>query len=414
VAAVSDLTAHILWEGLHGEAVRIWWSARPPAGAWSAPMNVSSTGGLGAPEAARISAGPDDSLHAVWDDNQRAIFYAERPANGAWSAPTMLAQGNDENPVFAPAVAVNPLDGGVLVAWVQGFPYNPDADSTSVISIAERPAGAIAWTQGVTISENVRNANEPDLAAGADGAMHLVWTGQLESGTSQAFYRRRAANGAWETSQAVAPPAGEAQSPAVAVDPDTAQPVVAWSEIGETGEAVIFYAGRSADGVWDAPVAISDAAGSSSYPDVLTLPAGGALVVWSRDVNDAMGLYYAARRRAGEAWTQPITITAPSSELSLSAPRWTLDAEWNVHLVWASFGEGQETITWHALGRPAVPGPTRTPTATRTVTPTPTASPTPTATTPASATPTRTATATRTPAATRRPSAWLPLTVRGR
>ncbi|HEY4096382.1 MAG TPA: PKD domain-containing protein [Baekduia sp.] len=108
-----------------GETVAVWArsdnfsgsvqsASRPPAGGWTAPVNVSSeTTDTLAPFVAIDPAGDAVAVWAATTGANEAIFGATRPAGGAWQVPARVGQSNS---IVPPSVAVDP-QGDAATVW---------------------------------------------------------------------------------------------------------------------------------------------------------------------------------------------------------------------------------------------------------------------------------------------------------
>jgi hypothetical protein len=108
-----------------GETVAVWArsdnfsgsvqsASRPPAGGWTAPVNVSTdTTDTPAPLVAMDPAGDAVAVWAGTTGANEAIFGATRPAGGAWQVPVGVGQSNS---IVPPSVAVDP-QGDAVAVW---------------------------------------------------------------------------------------------------------------------------------------------------------------------------------------------------------------------------------------------------------------------------------------------------------
>jgi hypothetical protein len=111
-AAAAGDTLWVFWNRRDGERWSLWGRSRTGTGAWSAPENLS---GAGTTAFHRAAAGPDGSVHLVWQsfrDGQSDIYV--RSWKGSWSKEAKLSESRAND--WEPAVAGGP-DGTAHVAW---------------------------------------------------------------------------------------------------------------------------------------------------------------------------------------------------------------------------------------------------------------------------------------------------------
>jgi len=124
-----------------------WWSARPPAGGWSAPQSLSAVttgcGSAGDPRTNQIKLAMNASGTAVaaWQFDgggslQDVIQTATRPPGGTFGTPQTLSSCCS----FDPAVAINDA-GATVVTWDDNSTNN--ATGEWFFNAAVRPAGGV-------------------------------------------------------------------------------------------------------------------------------------------------------------------------------------------------------------------------------------------------------------------------------
>jgi hypothetical protein len=362
VAVAGAQTVEVVWEGWQGDDFNVWGATRPlPAGAWSAPANISKvTLGEAYPEMARVAVGTDDMAHVVWETWQATIYYASKPAGGTWSVPQQISV---DGPVMSNVViGVSPLNQARFAAWEQGIEPTDIFTSQTEIQFTTSASGAPGeWEEPISVSGLTRNALAPDIVVDSTGAVHLVWAAELHSDVPQIFYRRRSPEGVWGAIRQVASRPGACETPAIALDPLFRLAAVAWAEEQDDANREIYFASQFSDSNWSVPANVSRTPDLSRSPDTLVMSDGRILVTWvevttADEHSEAHGLYYAFRERFGEEWSPATAIEQPAAGRSIAPPRWALDSADGVHLVWATWEEGQTVRTWYRHGR-GVSGP---------------------------------------------------------
>ena len=90
--------------------------------------------------------------------------------------------------------------------------------------------------------------------------------------------------------------------------------VAVWTRFDSTtepGKSVVQTASRPADGVWTAPVDLASIAQSGPDPKVAVDARGDAVVIW-KYFDSSSYIVQAATKRAGDAWSKPVNLSAAS------------------------------------------------------------------------------------------------------
>jgi hypothetical protein len=180
-----DGTATVVWKRFDGAHYEVEERRLSPAGdpLPAGSSNVLSDPAQDAVEPA-VAASPDGGATVVWSrfDSARTIVQARRIGpSGAPEATTSSLSAEGQNAV-GPQVAVAP--GGVAtVVWTR-FDGSHWVIQDRRLSAAGAPEGVVA-----NLSNNTRDAAEPQLAVGADGKVTVVW--DRHDGTSFVVQARR-------------------------------------------------------------------------------------------------------------------------------------------------------------------------------------------------------------------------------
>ena len=284
---------------------------------------------------------------AVWlartDSDVGRFHWAElAPAATAWTPPRPLAEGAASYFQDGAAELVGLSDGSVVAFWLW-----PENTSDRRLMTATLPAGAEAWTTPAPapyeLARHIRGA------AGADGALHVVW-----SGAAGPTYARRSADGRWSAGEPVRDLADRfvdvemtggpspqrvrtsGGGPMIAAAPNGAVMVAWWdnhftlTDMGD-GRRDLMWRVRAADGRWS-PSRRFDAA-RTEEPQHSTLAADGEgfVLLFAGRENRA----HAARLAYGaERWTAPRALHGSGRmfEPALApAAGGTLLASWRAH-----------------------------------------------------------------------------------
>ncbi len=305
VAISSSATSEAVAVWRHGDGI---WSASGIPGNterghfWDAPVRVSAAG----PFPPQVGIDREGDEVAVWilqDGSNRIVQSATRPRGGAWSAPVDLSPSGG-SAVSDPQVAFD-YHGDAVAVWAfeDGGKY--------LVQSASRPRGG-AWSAPVDLSAPQRkmDAMDPHVAIDprGDGAV-AVWT--FQDGINQTLQSAmRPRDGAWSAPVDLSTLPGRAISePRVAFD-HQGDAVAAW-ERGWSIES----ATRPRGGAWSAPVTLSTPAHKAydqdaSHLELAAGPHGDAVAVWQRS-GDRGTIVQAASREAAAPRRRPQAYAAP-------------------------------------------------------------------------------------------------------
>ena len=234
---------YVLWQeiifsgGSHGGEILFARSSDQGRG-FGAPLNLSrSVGGDGKGRLDRatwsngsldLAVAGDGTVVAAWTEFDGALWVARSlDAGASFSRPVRIA-GDGRVPARAPALAAGPAN-RVALAWTVG------EDDGAAIRVAVSMDGGASFGTPLLAGAPGSFADAPRLAAGADGALHLVYARQPDRkrGPAQVMHARLAAGGkAFEAPRAVS--AAGAGYPALAMDAQ-GRMVVSWEVFPQAG-----------------------------------------------------------------------------------------------------------------------------------------------------------------------------------
>ncbi len=196
------------------------------------------------------------------------------------------------------------LNGDMLPATLVGRAGAYHSNLSPKLAIAANDVLHVVWAgaQGLYFSMKAPNDNwtaaqvigqgrQPDLAVDSQGGDHIIYECYGACGwTSRIYYRQRSANGIWQAP--VAMDSGDGYMlPGITVGPDDAAHLI-WQEVG----GGIFARTRQADGSWSARQTVYTASGYSYDPQIILAdPYGGVHALW----NSPYQVYYAYRQPGG-------------------------------------------------------------------------------------------------------------------
>lgn len=181
IAVDSQGRVHIIYLCFASECAsnsRIFYRQRLASGLWQAPMAMDTGGGYTLPG---ITAGPDDTVHLIWQDSDRgSVNVRTRWVDGSWSARQTIF--DDTGYSYQPQVILADPFGGVHALW--NWPYQ-------VYYAYRQPSGD--WSTPLALPQMQRAFR---AAVDPQGRVHVL--GMLEyAPNSGLYYAVRQPNGAW-------------------------------------------------------------------------------------------------------------------------------------------------------------------------------------------------------------------------
>jgi len=378
-----------VWERLNGGNSVIEAANRPAgSGPWQAPATVSAPGK--ASEDPQVGIDAQGDAVAVWSHKEGSEFVVEAAVRtgfgGTWQAAVALSMPAPEP---APQVAVD-AKGDAVVVWRR------QQGSTVNIEAASRPAGSGAWQAPVTVSTaavgpaparvaidaqgdatavweqdeglyvvieaatgqassgkwqpparvsplpEAHNANEPRVAADAQGDVVAVWerfNGEeiIEAATN------RASSGKWQAPVAlteVEPLKGEPGEQQVTLD-GRGDAVVVWQRFGKNA-TIEATTGKLASGSWQPSVVLSQAGENAYEPEVSAGAQGGAVAVWRRSNGTNEIAEAAAGQAASGSWQPPIALSETGGDAL--GPQVAVDSQGDAAAIWRRYDGKERTV----------------------------------------------------------------------
>ncbi|MGD9140484.1 MAG: C39 family peptidase [bacterium] len=237
--AAGDSTVYLVWEYHTGSSYRVAgvaFSRKTDAG-WSVPVDVddSYTRDSYRPT---IACGPGEIVHVAYErqsadspDELEQISY--RSYNGtSWSARTLLSGAGSFS--RTPSIIAGP-DSTLHIVWQDG--ENTGGD------IYYRKHDGIAWQPVEEIAVEGTEASTPSVASDAAGNVHVVWADNRH-GEAEIYYREKGASG-WGEPSRVSRGSGPSLLPAAGVTP-SGEVCVLWTD-SRSGVAGIYHSMRAAE-----------------------------------------------------------------------------------------------------------------------------------------------------------------------
>lgn len=183
IAAGGPDTLHVLWQeivfsgGSHGGEI-LYARSLDGGRSFSQPMNLSnSPGGDGKGRLDRdiwsngsldLAVGANGKVYAAWTDYDGALWLARSHDGGRGFTPPQRIAGDNALPARGPALALD-TGGTLYLAWAVG--EDPDAD----IRVSSSPDRGASFSPPVLVGAKGARADAPRLAFDGGGRLHLVY-----------------------------------------------------------------------------------------------------------------------------------------------------------------------------------------------------------------------------------------------
>ncbi len=250
-----------------------------------------------------------------------AEWFMDRPVDKISLASTVSSNHAD--------CIVADASGNIHFIWIGSEAYRPH--------VCYGVFDGTAWYGQETVGGS--DVVDPDLAVGADGAVHVVWYEDLAAwGGGAEFYYGRSSGSGWGWPDLIGATTGGAPEPCIAISPDGTLHLIWHDEFD--GHHVVFHWGLFT-GLYTTPVWSADSVG----PAALAASANGDLhLVWSVCVAGNWEIYY--KMFDGEVWGPGERLTeAPGAS---SEPSVAVGADGTLHVVWVE-AEGERHEVYHRV-----------------------------------------------------------------
>jgi hypothetical protein len=331
LACTPDGTLHCVWEQQDASGDYQIWHSRNAGDGWSTPANVSGISGYAQREPA-LAAGADGSLHCVWRGRDEGNAYTDAIKYAAWDGAAWGGWEAVHATLPAPQgradLAVDDA-GAVHVAWwcmdEPGIRYNVrDASGWGT-------AAFVADTQGVW-------AYMPAIAILA-GVVHVVCEGEWGGGGAWELLAHASFDGAaWSAWDVLHDPGADQILPDLVAGQDGLLHLLwqGWPD-DQAAASQIWHA--TWDGAWGAAACAHTGLDGYTQKTVRGVAAAGGLhAVWA-GFDAEHGLEQVRHARLGQAW-EPWEIIQEVDGYQQMSPAACLDATGHVQAVWSGKDAG--------------------------------------------------------------------------
>lgn len=273
---------------------------------WTQPRNLSNSPGRAVSPV--LLAGANDTVHALWEEDNRIYHTARR--SGVWSAPASMATG------FQPAASLASNGDVHLVFSSQFF---------GRYRVFHATWNGDYWSLPRLVSKTTGNATSPTVAIDKAGLVHAGWA-DTTPGFSLIYH-------GWLESTWLNEPIQNARGdiPTLASDPTHNQLFLTFQSPGISGGAREVFFSQGHVYSWPAPENISLSAGAESLNAALAPDGEGTVhVVWEEQSGNAARIRYRYGRLAN--WSEAEYLSDEGHNARQASIAVTQSSQ--VHVVW--------------------------------------------------------------------------------
>ena len=196
-------------------------------GTWTGPQWISSQVGDSSRRVTVAASPVDDTIGFVWEQDVPSgvnlIYQYRDGATGRMSAPALISAGQSGSQ-YLPNMCID-ASGKAHVVY-----YSGAADTVVWYAENANPKNLGGWTTPIALSGVTGVARLfPKVAAAADGDAYVVWT-ENHGGGNEEVYLCYQVKGVWQSAAAISQTPTLSQFPSVAVNPETKDVFLSWSE----------------------------------------------------------------------------------------------------------------------------------------------------------------------------------------
>jgi hypothetical protein len=291
----------------------VWTADRPAASNWNPAQLLIP--GVSNPAFVMDSQGDAAIAWSVGGprSTSSSVMAVLRPAGKSWTAQQLVASGVH---VIADHVGIGD-NGAVIVTWES---YNATCTkygcslSAYVLHASRQNAGTSAWIDSGSLMGPDRSAHDARVALDAAGGAILV---ALSSSGAYTSATQANSGGAWSSFNTVFNPSGQTIVSSLATD-DAGHVTLAYEAIVFPNSQALAINGSISSNTWSPPVVLSGSDSSVGQIYFAVAPGGAALAVWLSSGSTPQ-IHAVKRATATGAWSSPVSISGPGSEIGPEA-----------------------------------------------------------------------------------------------
>jgi hypothetical protein len=318
----------------------VWTADRPTAAKWNPPELLIP--GASNPIFVMNSQGAATIAWTVGGSTSSAVMAVVRPAGGTWSAQQVVASGVH---VAADHAGIG-ANGAAAVTWET---YDATckkygcALSNFVLHASRQNSGAGVWVDSGGLLGPDGESHDARVALDSTGGAMLVAvnsSGAYASATQGNF------GGVWSPFKSIVAPQGIAITTDLASD-DAGQATLLYEFIGFSSSQAFAVSGSISNNTWSSPVVLSGSDASLGSMYFALAPSGAALAVWVT-ASATPQIHAVTRATATGAWSSPVTVSGPGSEIAPEAA--AVNSSGNAVVIYSGYdanGVHTEYVTNH-------------------------------------------------------------------
>ena len=296
------------------------------------------------------------NVHIAWEDmsiyagagSDYDIFYKRwNAATSSWTT-TEVVSTESSHISRVPSLAVG-TSGNVHIAWEDYTDYAGAGGADWDIFYKRWDAATSSWTTTEVVStESTHSSQNPSLAVGTSGNVHIAWKDQTDyagaGGDWDIFYKRwDTSSSTWTTTEVVSTES-TGESNRISLDVDYTGTVhIAWEDLtdyaGAGTDNDIFYKYQNSSSSWTTTEVVSTESTGACYSPSLAIDTLGNVHVTWQDITDYAGagtdydVFYKRWDTSFSSWTTTEVVSTESTAES-RLPYLAVDTLDDVHIAW--------------------------------------------------------------------------------
>lgn len=280
-------------------------------GEWTGHWNVSKTYRGGSAYPCIVIDRRNNDYFVFWQDDENRAFEEQTyweimmryllEGSGSWIGGGVLP--DPQKRAYTPQATID-ANGAIYIIYANRAQGN---QTRVMFTQNSTPKDYTKWTNPIDISSLTGLPFAyPKVACDNEGNVYVVWMDTRE-GNMEVYFRKRI-NGKWSPIENLSQSEGVSENPEVAVNRDSGDIYVAWTESGK----IFFKEYIASKKKWLDPVNLTDYSSSSGYPHLYVDDGGSIHIVFTDNRTGNWNIFYRSRM------SQPLRKPSPPINLNLS------------------------------------------------------------------------------------------------